>query len=145
MSKFIGTFCLALLSLLIAGCHEDKSVNTAERAEPLSNPTPIADKRIVYDQQLADIAAVTGIRQATVSGDILKVQVDVTNLKTKSTSFNYKFDWYDPQGMVIDTALSTWQPQTIEGRETVTLTGIAPTPTAKDFKLKLQQSKTRLP
>ena len=54
-------------------------------------------------------------------------------------------DWYDPQGMLIDTPLSTWQSQTIEGRETVTLSAIAPTPTAKDFKLKLQQSKTRLP
>lgn len=143
MNKITGTFLFPLLGLLIAGCHDDKSVNTAQRADPLSNPTPIADKRIVYDQQLADIAAVTGIRQATVSGDILKIQVDVTNLKTKSTSFNYKFEWYDPQGMQIDTPLSNWNWQPIEGRETVTLTGIAPTPTAKDFKLKLQRSKTR--
>ena len=144
MTRLAGTFFLTAMSAMIFGCH-DKPINTAERAEPMSHPTPIADKRIIYDQQLADIAAVTAIRQATVSGDILKVQVDITNLKTKSTRFNYRFEWYDPQGMLIDTPLSTWQSQTIEGRDTVTLTAIAPTPTAKDFKLKLQQSKTRLP
>ena len=144
MRQYWKHLAAAIFAASLFGCH-DKPVNTAERAQPLSYPTPIADKRIVFDQQLADIAAVTGIRQATVSGDMLKIQVDITNLKTKSTRFNYKFDWYDPQGMLIDTPLTTWQSQTIEGRETVTLTAIAPTPTAKDFKLKLQQSKTRLP
>src|SRR5262245_10823842 len=134
MKAFAMALLLCSPLALLVAC-EDKPVNTAQRAEPLSTPTPIADKRIIYDQQLRDIASVTGIRQATVSGNILKIQVDVTNLKTKSTSFNYKFNWYDPEGMQIDTALTTWQSQTIEGRETVTLTGIAPTPTAKDFKL----------
>jgi uncharacterized protein YcfL len=144
MKHYALHLAAAILAACLLGCH-DKPINTAERAEPLSHPTPIADKRIIYDPQLADIAAATSIRQATVSGDMLKIQVDITNLKTKCTRFNYKFDWYDPQGMLIDTPLSTWESQTIEGRETVTLTGIAPTPTAKDFKLKLQQSKTRLP
>jgi uncharacterized protein YcfL len=144
MKRFQQFALAAALGASLCGC-KDKPVNTAERANPLGDPTPIADKRIVYDQHLSDIAAVTGIRQATVSGDILKIQVDITNLRTKSTSFNYKFEWYDPQAMLIDTPLSGWQSQTIEGRETVTLTGIAPNPTAKDFKLKLQQSKTRLP
>jgi uncharacterized protein YcfL len=126
------------------GCH-DNSVNTTQRTEPTFHPTPVADKRIIFDQQLADIATVTGVRQATVSGDMLKIQVDITNLKTNPTSFNYKFEWYDPAGMIIESPLSTWQSQTIEGRETVALTGVAPTPTAKDFILKLQRSKTRLP
>jgi uncharacterized protein YcfL len=145
MKHYSRAFALLLLPMLFAGCNNNKPVNTSQREEPLSHPTPIADKRIVYDQHLEDIAAVTGIRQATVSGDILKIQVDVTNQRAKSTSFNYKFEWYDPQGMMIETPLSTWQQQTIEGHETVALTAVAPTPTAKDFKLKLQQSKTRLP
>src|SRR6059036_3346212 len=108
MRTFAIAFVLGLSLAMLAGCN-DKPVNTAERTEPLSHPTPIADKRIIFDQQLRDIASVTGIRQATVSGNILKIQVDVTNLKTKSTSFNYKFNWYDPEGMQIDTPLTTWQ------------------------------------
>jgi len=140
----LPAIAVALIAACLLGCH-DNSVNTTQRAEPTFHPTPVADKRIVFDQQLADIATVTGVRQAMVSGDMLKIQVDITNLKTNPTSFNYKFEWYDPQGMIIETPLSTWQSQTIEGRETVSLTGVAPTPTAKDFILKLQRSKTRLP
>ena len=145
MKRFLEMPIVAtILVATLLGCH-DNSVNTTERAEPTFHPTPVADKRIIFDQQLADIATVTGVRQATVSGDMLKIQVDITNLKTNPTSFNYIFEWYDPEGMIINTPMSTWQSQTIEGHETVAITGIAPTPTAKDFKLKLQRSKTRLP
>lgn len=125
----------------MTGLSACKTVNTVERAEPIGQATPVMDRRIETDGGLSKIARIVDVREATVSGDILKVQVDLLNTRSSAKRFNYKFDWYDLEGMRVDTALSTWQPQQIQGKEVITLTGIAPTPRAKDFKLKLQESR----
>jgi uncharacterized protein YcfL len=129
----------ALLAVLVAGgC---KTVNTVTRAEPVAQSTPLADKRVITDGGLGRTAEVVAIRQTTVSGDLLRLDIDVRNSSSNQQRFNYIFEWFDAQGMQVFTPMSRWQGQIIEGAETITLTAIAPTPTAKDFRLKFQKSR----
>ena len=130
--------CAALMVGWLAGC---KTVNTVTRAEPVAVSTPLADKRIITDGGLGRIARVIAIRQSTTSGDLLRLDIDVLNTSSNQQRFNYIFEWFDAQGMQVFTPMSKWQSQTIEGAETITLTAIAPTPTAKDFRLKFQKSR----
>ncbi len=131
---------LASASLaLLAGCASN--VNTVERAQPLGTPNYIADKRVITDNTLAGTLRVLAINQATVSGNLLKIQATVENLKNSAKTVSYKFEWFDKDGMAIDSPNESWKALRIQGRETTTLTTVAINPRAVDFVLKLQEPK----
>jgi uncharacterized protein YcfL len=128
---------LALVTLLLPACD---TINTVERQDPVGHANIVPDRRVITNPELEGVARVLAVRESTVSGDMLKIQVDLANWHSHTRRIVYKFEWFDPQGMLVSTPLSTWQPCTLQGKETVTVTGVAPTPAAKDFRLKLQLS-----
>ena len=125
------------LSFWMGGC--TPPVNSVERAQPIARPTVIADRRVLADSGLASATQVVGVNQA-MSGDLLKIQVSLFNSTGSRANFNYKFEWFDGNGMIVDSPMSIWTPQSIEAAETLELTSVAPNPRAKDFRLKLQES-----
>lgn len=135
MRKQIALMLLGA-ALAAAGCA--KTVNTSERANPIGTPTYVQDKRILTDSDVVKILSV----QEGQAGDLLKIQVNVLNDRSKTGTFNYMFEWYDLQGMQVSTPTSIWSSIALEGKETKSIIGIAPNPRVKDFKLKLQESKS---
>jgi len=127
------------LLLLAAGC--GNTVNTVERAQPVGEKQMVSDKRIITDAGLNDYAKVIGVNQTTVSGNILKIQVELRNTTRSAKRINYKFEWFDMDGMIVDSPTTMWKTEVIEAKETKTLTAVAPNPRAKDFRLKLQDAK----
>lgn len=122
--------------ILPSGC---TTVNTVERADPLATPSYIQDKRVITDQSLAKTVRVLSVNQTTVSGDLLKVQVTVENARTRVRTFNYRFEWYDRDGMLVQTPSSTWKSRRIEGKETLSISDVAPNPRVVDFVLKIME------
>ncbi len=120
----------------LPGC---QSVNTVERAAPEGRRQMVDDKRVSTDYTLSRSLQVTAVNETTVSGDMLKIQVEVRNTSSRPKNFNYKFEWFDMDGMAVDSPLSAWKPARLKGKETMMLTAAAPNPRAKDFKLKLQE------
>ncbi|HWL16992.1 MAG TPA: YcfL family protein [Opitutus sp.] len=131
--------CLLLLAagLLAGGCAT--TVNTVERAQPQAAPSYVADKRVVTDNSLAATFRVASVNQATVSGNLLKVQVAVENMKSSTKALSYKFEWVDASGMSIDSPNETWKQVRIQPRETITLSTVSINPRAVDFVLKLKE------
>jgi uncharacterized protein YcfL len=125
------------LGLMLAGCATN--VNTYERAQSEASPSYVADKRIITDNTLAGTFRVVSINQATVSGNLLKIQATVENLKNKSRTLNYKFEWVDQDGMAVDSPNETWKSILLQGRETQTISTVAVTPRAADFRLKFRE------
>lgn len=130
------TAAIVLLAVS-AGC---KQINTTERAEPTYKANVVNEHRVTTDIFLADKAKILQIRQATVSGNLLRVDVEVQNDKTWQGNFDYAFDWFDQQGMPFDTPTDTWISRSIGPGETVSLDAVAPSPQCKDFRLKLRRS-----
>ncbi len=130
---------VALLGAVLAaaGC---KTVNTTERANPVGTPNYVQDKRIITDSDVAKIANIVSVQETT-RGDLLQVQVNIENTRSITQSFNYQFEWFDLQGMQVSTPTSMWSSITLEGKEQRAIQGMAPTPRAKDFRLKLQEMK----
>lgn len=128
---------LAALSLLFAGCATN--VNTVERAQPQATANYIADKRVITDNTLANTFRVLAINQTTVSGNLLKLQATVENLRSSTRTLNYKFEWIDKDGMAIDSPNETWKTMLFEGRETKTISTVSINPRAVDFTLKLRE------
>lgn len=131
--------CLLALTatLLLAGC--GTTVNTVERAQSQASPSYVADKRVVTDNTLAGTFRVVSINQGTVSGNLLKIQATVENLKNSTRALSYKFEWVDANGMAVDSPNETWKQIRVQGRETTTISTVAVTPRAVDFILKLKE------
>lgn len=130
---------VALAVGFAAGCTSSQPLNSVERAQPTAHPNAVEYRQVITDSDISGIAEVLGVNQSTV-GDLLKVQVSVFNGTSAEGTFDYKFEWYDSNGILLDTPTSIWRPQTIEANEEVLLVAVSPTPDAKDFKLKLQAS-----
>jgi uncharacterized protein YcfL len=135
--RFSGSLLVAGLLLLLAGCAEN--VNTYENADSKAAPSFIADKRVITDNTLAATIRVTSINQSTVSGNLLKVQATVENLRSSLRTVNYKFEWVALDGMAVDSPNETWKTLTLQGRETSTISTVAISPRAVDFKLKFRE------
>ena len=131
-----GALAVTALALLFGGC---QNVNTYENAESRATPTYVADKRVITDNTLAGKLRVVSINQATVSGNLLKIQATVENLKNKTRTLNYKFEWVDVNGMAVDSPNETWKAILLQGRETQTISTVAITPKAVDFRLKFRE------
>ena len=123
--------------LFVAGCASN--VNTYERAESQATPNVIADKRVITDNTLAGLIRVVSINQGTVSGNLLKIQATVENLRNSTRNVNYKFEWIDQEGMALDSANETWKTLVLQGRETTTISTVAVSPRAVVFKLKFRE------
>jgi uncharacterized protein YcfL len=136
--KLILAFCVAAGMVAANGCN--RSINTVERADPLGRPQVVNDRRIETDPTLSEKASVVRVYETKV-GDLTKVQVDILNTRTTQREISYKFEWYDDAGMLVNSPMSDWKPQTMLGGEKVSLVSIAPNPRARDFRLKMKESK----
>ncbi len=132
-SLFLVSVAFLAASLLQYGC---STVNTVEPAEPTAQRQMLSDKRVITDTGLYGRVRIVGINTATVSTGFLKIQVEVQNLSSSLQSFAYRVEWFDANGMVVNTPTSAWIDRQIQGGETQSLTAIAPTETAKDFRVK---------
>jgi len=125
-----------LIVLAVSGC---QTVNTTQRAEPRSEPKGVEQRRVITDTSLGAAASFQDVKETTTGDNLLKIQVALRNETNNEQRVLYRFEWFDDEGMLIDTKLSTWRQTTLFGKETVRLTGVAPRPDAVDFQLKVKE------
>jgi len=126
----------------LTGCRST-SVNTVEPASQTGQKQMISDQRVLTDQTLNNIVRIVGLNTATGAEGFLKIQVQMENRTRKARSFTYQVEWYDENGMIINSPSRVAQPRTIEAREIATITTTAPTPRAKDFRIRFLEPKTK--
>jgi uncharacterized protein YcfL len=121
-----------------AGC---KSANTTTRDKPTYEADSIKSKNVVTDGYARDYAKVLDVRQATVPGDIMKVQVEIRNDNVRPGNMDYKFEWFDGEGMIVDSPSSIWKSFQIMKGQIMSLSAVAPDPRCKDFRLTIQRNR----
>ena len=131
-----------VMATFLAGCRST-AVNTVEPASRAAQPNMISDQRVLTDQTLNNIVRIIGLNTATGQEGFLKVQVQVENLTRKARSFTYQVEWFDEDGMIISTPMQVARPRMIEAREVMAITATAPTPRAKDFRIKFLEPTTK--
>ncbi|HSV13108.1 MAG TPA: YcfL family protein [Tepidisphaeraceae bacterium] len=132
----LSTAALAAALAVAGGC---KTENTYERDKPTYEANVININKVETDPFLKDKAHVLEVRQADANG-LLKVDVELVSDRLWSGSFDYKFEWFDDQGMPVDSPMSSWTTRQVQPQERFSIDAIAPTPKCKDFRLKLQRS-----
>lgn len=127
------TLALAVVFATV-GC---ETVNTAERAEPGYERQVIHDKRVTTDTSLQAAARLMQLSETTLDTGFLKVQAEIYNNTSTRRRVSYQFEWFDGEGMRIDTSMSNWQAIALAGKESRYIDAVAPTREATDFRLKL--------
>ena len=127
---------LALVAGAVAltGC--TTTVNSVENTQKVGQPLVINDTRVVTDTELARSVAVVAVNTITTPAGLLKAQVQLKNHTFSRQSFLYRFEWFDINGMQVNNVVSANLPDQIEGGETKFISGIAPNPDCKDFRVK---------
>lgn len=133
MKKRFAGLCLIVLA--VAGCHS--TVNSVENAQKQGQRTMIADQRVITDSALDRSVSIVGVNTAMTPGGLLKVQVELQNRTWSPQNFNYRFEWFDINGMQINNVMSALIPDRIEGGESKFISAVAPNMDCKDFRLKL--------
>ena len=136
MKKQMGLLLL-VVPVLLTGCRA--SVASVERAQSVGSAQLIVDKRIQPDPTLRRKIGIVQVNEGVVSGDLTKVQVILVNQKSSSVDINYAWDWYDTNGMLVNSLSSGWKGLAFAGKERKAISTIAPQPQAVDFVLKLQE------
>lgn len=134
MKALLSIGAVLCAAFLLSACSD--SVNTVERAEPLSSPDMIADKRVATDPGLGRKVRVLGVNQGS-AGNLLRIQVEVENMTYSPQSFNYEFSWIDQDGFLVTSPAPIWKSMQVNGRERNFLSAIAPNPRVTDFRLNL--------
>lgn len=130
---------LALLPVtffLNTGC---TTVNSAQRTVPQAQKNNVDITQVVTDPSLKRKVQVVGINEGNVSGNMLKIQVDLQNRTNSYQEFYYSFDWFDVDGMLVSSPTGGWRPSGIQARESKSISAVAPTPDTVDFMLKLKE------
>ncbi|NBD38297.1 MAG: DUF1425 domain-containing protein, partial [Verrucomicrobia bacterium] len=109
MKKTCLLLCGMAVLLLAGGC-ATQSVNTVEREDPVGSPNVVDDRRIVTDTSLGRHLSVVRVNEGTASGDLARVQVILRSNRSKPMTINYRFEWYDLNGMLVTTASGGWKP-----------------------------------
>ena len=96
---------------------------------------------IVDDPSLADQISVVRVSHDIV-GDIMRAHVTLKSNRARSLRIQYRFSWYDANGMEIDGTGKPYRDLIIEGKDAVSVTSMAPSPYAQEFKIRVRKVKS---
>jgi uncharacterized protein YcfL len=74
--------------------------------------------------------------RALKKNDVLVVQAEIQNTKSKDLRLYYRFRWTDEDGMQIGNG-EVWKPLMFLGKQSQFIKGIAPGPKAADFEIEM--------
>ena len=149
MNKFcFVSFC----ALMLVGTGCQNTVNTVENTDKTMTPNTITDTRFVTDGFLKDRLALKSVNVSQTQDGFMRVQLEAVNVRTGAFAqawsglkgdnpykIQYKFDWFDANGMQVKGILSDWKTASVIPGESVYLQGIAPTSSCKDFKVSIKE------
>jgi uncharacterized protein YcfL len=74
------------------------------------------------------------------AGDMLLAQVTMHSKAGETINLQYKFEWFDLNGLALNASSATWKPLLIYGKESKTIQGLAPDPRGREYKLLLRDA-----
>ena len=124
-------YSIPMLFFLI-GC---SSHNTKVSNKSLSLPPQVVINNVQLQKEIT-----IGIgSDRTNDNNILEAFVDVRSNMNSSTTLQYRFRWFDNEDYEVGQNMSMWIPLFLEPRDSIKVTGVAPTPKADSFKFYLKR------
>ncbi|MBE0502802.1 MAG: YcfL family protein [Desulfuromonadales bacterium] len=137
---------LKLAALLIvgmvalSGCSATSGAEGRAKVGWTDDGAPLLNTKVVYNS--SNLSRKVAIEEMTSSkaGDMLLAQVTMRSKAGDTLNLQYKFEWFDLNGLALNAASATWKPLIIYGKESKTIQGLAPDPRGRDYKLLLRDA-----
>ena len=88
--------------------------------------------------RLHNEVAVTAVTYDTVPAGLNRVNVQITSLVQRQLNLQYRIAWYNSEGMEIDAESRTYRPLILQGMDSVTVTGVANSPSAVTSRIRIR-------
>jgi uncharacterized protein YcfL len=128
------TWAAPLFALALGACHTTPrgSQNAYEASEGAHQM-----KAIEGNQLLARRLEITNPISRRQGDGRLQIQFDLRSKTSDPLRFAWAIDWYDPSGFRISDVTRRWEPVSLGGYGSTSLSAVAPTPAAASWKLQV--------
>ena len=139
--RAIGLTALAVVGSVLAGggcATRTSGIQGAAATVQSPEGTMTSSKYVIIDNsKLARGLQIVDLKSQFV-GDLLKAQVSIVSKYSKTLEFQYKFLWFDANGIEINPGSLPWTPLTLNGNESKSVQAVAPNPSAREFKVNIR-------
>jgi len=130
--------CMAA-TLYLSGCSTTAGTEATGKTTWNQEGAPELSKNVIFNNnRLAGNIEIVDMK-SFMAGNMMMAQVSIHSRNRDTVPIQYKFAWFDVQGMEIGANSGAWKPYLVYGRETRTIQGVAPDPRAREFKLKIRE------
>jgi len=133
MKKLNMFLALALAGMVFAGCH-----TTAGTSVVMNHDT---GGSVIYEgnTRLHNALAVTAVTYDKVPAGLNRVNFQLTSLVQRTQHLQYRIAWFNAEGMEIDGDSRPYRSLSLQGLDSVTVTGVANSPAAVTSRLRVRE------
>jgi len=126
----------ALLSgvVLLAGC----ATSGIEGTGKTEGDPEYAKHLVIHNEPLAKAITITDMK-SRFKGDLLEVNVVLSNLTSSDKNIQYRFAWYDGDDFEVEQEGRSWIPVVLHGKSSTTMRAVAPNPSVKTYKVNVRE------
>jgi uncharacterized protein YcfL len=121
-----------IAALLVGGCSTTAGVQAG--ASSYTEQSYL----IVDNPRLADQVTVSQVSHDMV-GEIMRGHATLKSNRGRTLRLKYRFSWYDGNGMELDSTGKPYRDLILEGKDAVPVTSMAPSPHAREFKIRIRE------
>jgi uncharacterized protein YcfL len=127
----------ALATLVLLACAGCWGTSGTEAITGPSGENTYSTYINAANPRLARRIAVIRADQREVGG-LLQGAVTLQSRTSDTEALQYRWVWFDSRGFEVNSSAQAWQPLLVYGKQTTSVQGLAPNPSAKEFKLHLR-------
>lgn len=121
-----------LISFIFIGC--------SSYSNNVSNQSTLLPPQVIINNLQLQKEITIGIgSDRTNDNGIMEAFVDVKSNINKPVTLQYRFRWFDNEDYEVGENMSMWIPLFLEPKDSIKVTGTAPTPKADNFKFYLKK------
>ena len=125
---------------LLSGCAPTSGAEGRAKVGWTDDGAPLLNTKVVYNSTTLSRKVAIEEMTSSKAGDMLLAQVTLRSKAGDTINLQYKFEWFDLNGLALNAASATWKPLLIYGKESKTIQGLAPDPRGRDYKLLLRDA-----
>ena len=125
---------------LLSGCAATSGAEGRAKVGWTDDGAPLLNTKVVYNSSTLSRKVAIDEMTSSKAGDMLLAQVTMHSKAGDTINLQYKFEWFDLNGLALNASSATWKPLLIYGKETKTIQGLAPDPRGREYKLLLRDA-----
>jgi uncharacterized protein YcfL len=142
MKKMIFTMCILILA---AGCYQQHDPNvklqSQVRSDSLDNNIITRPIGAAVSRLIGQNIKVENVKEVRSPEGFLEVQVNGRNESAFKKRFEYRTEWLDANGMIIDSIMSKWMTVSVPANSDFSFRVIAPNPKAANYRINTRVAK----